>query len=471
MADPVPIEFGTGSHPGLYGPDNGPRHINVRMGLAPEAKSQTPYYSYWGTDLLNEVSSVTGGCRGLITVGNAMLGLFGTRLVQIDRYGNWISLGGIPGTAPAILARNQADPLPMTAIVSDGVRYLWTGAALTSLDDPDLPSPNSVCFLNQRMIYGIPDGRFFWTDVGSAFDVNSLSFAEAEADPDGGVRVFNHRGDLWYFGTYTTQIFRDTGQTSNTFAPVGGGYTRRGCASAHTVAQLGDEILWLADNGTVQLAQGYQGETISSEAVQASIKSVADKSTITAAAYYYKGLGFYEMSAPGWTWVFNRTTKTWFEAQSNGLPRRRTQMVEAIADKVIMGDYETGAIYELSDTVFAEGDEPMVWELRSPPWHAYPNRVSCYRAYFDFVTGVGLNSGVPDDDNAKVMIDWSDDGGRTFGNVITRKLGTIGTFDTTVEINGLGATSRQGRIWRLRISSKVPRAMMGGKAEASKIGT
>lgn len=471
MADPVPIEFGTGSHPGLYGPDNGPRHINVRMGVAAEAKSPTPYYSYWGTDTLTTISNVTTGCRGMIKIDNSVIGLFGTQLVEIDTSGGVTALGGIPGTAPAILARNQAEPLPMVAIVSDGVRYVWTGSALATLDDPDLPSPNSVCFLNQRMIYGIPDGRFFWTDVGSATDVNSLSFAEGEADPDGGVRVFNHRGDLWLFGTDTTQIFRDTGQTSNTFAPVGGGYTRRGCASAHTVAQLGDELIWLGDNGTVQLASGYQGETISHEAVQASIMSVSDKSTITGAAYYFKGLGFYELSSPTWTWVFNRATKTWFEAQSYGLPRRRTQMAAQLGSSVIMGDYATGAIYALSETTFAEGSNPMVWELRSPPWHAYPNRVSCYRAYFDFITGVGLNSGVRDDDNPKVMIDWSDDGGKTFGNVVTRKLGTIGTRGTTIEINGLGATSRQGRIWRLRIASKVPRALMSAKAEASKIGT
>lgn len=470
MDDPIPIEFGTGSHPGLYGPDNGPRHINVRMGMAPESKSQTPYYSYWGLDSFATVPNVVTGCRCLIKVGPSLLSLLGNQLIKFDSSGSYTALGGIPGDNKVIAARNQASPLPHVVFVSDGIRYEWTGGLLQLLDDPDLPSPNSATFINQRIVYGIPDGRFFWSDVGSASSVDGLSFAEAEADPDDGVRVINHRGDLWYLGTETQQIFRDTGQTINTFAPIAGGYTRMGCAAAHTVAALGDELIWVSDKGSVVLAEGYQPQPISSEAVQASIAAVDDKTELTGAAYHFRGLGFYELSAPGidgWTWVFNRNTKTWFEARSNGLTRRRTQMVAAFGDKILMGDHETGDIYALSASTFTENGEAMVWELQSPPWHAYPNRVSVYRLYLDLVTGAGASLSTAD----KVMIDWSDDGGRTWSDEIVRRLGVKGEYSETVEVSGLGATSRQGRIWRTRVSSAGPRALLGAKTEANKIGT
>jgi hypothetical protein len=394
----------------------------------------------------------------------------GTRLVRIDPSGYVQTVGYIPGTDYAYMARNAAQ-IVQVAIVSAGERYVYENGQVHPLVDSDLPAPNSCTFLNARLIFGIPDGRFFWSDLNNADSINALSFATAEGNPDGCVRVFEHRLDLWIFGQVTTEIWRDTGSTTSTFQRAPGGLIRRGCAAPASVAALGSELYWVGDHGAVCMANGYVPIDISSEAVNASILHTDNPSLITGASYYFKGLGFYEISGPNWTWVYNRATQTWFEAKTNGLDRRQTQMAAIWNNKIVWGDFAQPNLYTLSDTNYTEAGALMPWELQSPPMNAYPNRLRVNRLYLDFVTGQAPNSVVYDTANPNVQVSWSDDGAKTFSNIRTYSLGPQGGYDGHVEFNGLGATSRQGRIWKLRITSPVARGLLGAAIEGAKIGT
>ncbi|MDE2473243.1 MAG: hypothetical protein KGL35_32190, partial [Bradyrhizobium sp.] len=310
-----------------------------------------------------------------------------------------------------------------------------------------------------------------WSDIDKADSINALSFATAEGNPDGCARVFEHRLDLWIFGTVTTEIWRDTGSTTDTFLRAPGGLIRRGCSAPMSVAALGSELYWVGDHGAVCMANGYVPSDISTEAVNYSILHTADKTSITGASYYFKGLGFYELSGPTWTWVYARQTQTWFEAQSAGLTRRRTQMSAMWNGNVVWGDYAAPNLYTLSDTNFTEAGNSMPWELQSSPMHAYPSRLRVNRLYLDFVTGQAPNSTVTDTANPGLQLSWSDDGAKTFSTIRSYSLGTQGQFSGHVEFNGLGSTSRQGRIWKLRITSPVARGLLGAAIEGQKIGT
>ena len=94
-----------------------------------------------------------------------------------------------------------------------------------------------------------------------------------------------------------------------------------------------------------------------------------------------------------------------------------------------------------------------------------------YRLYLDMVTGGGLNSTDPDESEPIVMLDWSDDGGRTFGHELHRSLGADGQYLQRVAFNNLGTTGRQGRIFRVRVSAAVARCIKHAMIEGDLIGT
>jgi len=78
------------------------------------------------------------------------------------------------------------------------------------------------------------------------------------------------------------------------------------------------------------------------------------------------------------------------------------------------------------------------------------------------VTGVGNDRGIsPIETDPVVMISWSDDGGRTFGNPVRRRLGSQGET-TPININGAGLTKQFGRQWRLQVADPVEVSLLGG---------
>jgi hypothetical protein len=67
----------------------------------------------------------------------------------------------------------------------DGNIAVFTPTSVTnSYPDPDLPAVNSVTSIDGYLVFTTGDGRAFATDLNTTA-VNPLSFAQAEAKPDG----------------------------------------------------------------------------------------------------------------------------------------------------------------------------------------------------------------------------------------------------------------------------------------------
>lgn len=472
MGDPIRIEFGTQSDPGRYGPEAGPRHINAYVEETIEGQPPLPIYSTPG---LTTFATISGGgaTRGMISMDPTnMVALSGNQLVRIDNLGTVTIIGSIAGTAFATMARNSA-AVPQLAIVVDGNPYVVTNYVLAAINDPQLPAPNSVFFLDQRLVFTIPDGRLFWTDI-DAINVDALSFATAEGAPDGLIRGFAHRLDAWLFGAETTEIWRSTSDATSAFQRVSGGFIPKGCSAPFSVAELGQTIYWIGDDFIPYSALGYTMKPLNHGPVCRAIKGCADKGLITGFSYYQDGYGFWEISggsATPWTWVYNESTDKWFEKQSYGMTRSRVQFGVHFAGSNVVGNTSAGVLYTMNSSSFDEAGNDMVMTLRSSPMHSYPNRVSVDRLYADFVTGVGLNSIDTDEANPSVGLRWSDDGGRSFSRQIVKSLGTQGSYETRVVWNSLGITGRQGRIWELQVSSPVIRAVRYAAIEGEEVGT
>lgn len=78
-----------------------------------------------------------------------------------------------------------------------------------------------VAHINGRFVYIPFDGTpAFFSDVGAAGTVQTLSFFDAEELPDLNNSVFNFKNTLYIGGTDSFELFRDTGTSPNPFSRV-----------------------------------------------------------------------------------------------------------------------------------------------------------------------------------------------------------------------------------------------------------
>jgi len=418
MAEPIRLPFGLGSDTGRHGPDAGPRHWNAFVETVDDGKHPTPIHADDGFDLFSTITD-GGATRGMIVMGSYLYVVSGTLLAKVDISGTATTIGGIPGTSKVSMAHNDKTGSRQLVIAVDGNKYLVEGDVLSDITDTDLPAANSVTFLNQRIIYGIADGRFFWSDLDNASSISSLDFATAEGNPDGLVAVFAHLQEVRVFGGTTIEVWRDTGNSSAPFRRNEGGVIPKGCIGKSTIAALDKDLFWVGDDGSVYMAQGYAFQRISNHGVEQDIAATTDKSTIEAMAYIKDGHAWYVLSADDWTWKFNRTLTEkagrpiWTEKFSYGLNRWRASHAVDFGGKIIVGDYSTNKLYQLSRTAYDEAGTNLVWRIRSAPVHAYPNRMSHYRIHADFVLGVGV-AGSPDTYTKVLLHCDGNDSGTTF---------------------------------------------------------
>ena len=126
-----------------------------------------------------------------------------------------LTVGSIAGTDRAIIARNSKASTPQIVIVLDsGAKFVCESDATSTLADADLPSPNSCAFLSRKIVFGIDDGRMFWSAVDDATDISSLDFADAEGNPDGCVRIIEHLQEIWNFGAESIEVWYDEPRTT-----------------------------------------------------------------------------------------------------------------------------------------------------------------------------------------------------------------------------------------------------------------
>jgi hypothetical protein len=130
---------------------------------------------------------------------------------------------------------------------------------------------------------------------------------------------------------------------------------------------------------------------------------------------------------------------------SYGLDDWRARCAIKAFDRWIVGDDTTGKLASVDPTYRKEYNDPLIWHLESGDNASFPARIKVPRADFDFTAGVGNAAGEdPIETDPVVMISWSLNGGRNFGNEVRRSLGKQGEGDQLVTVNRLGMTKAKG---------------------------
>lgn len=436
-----------------------------------EQKSKIRIRASAGLEPLTSVSA-TGGVRRMLEVDGVLVSVIGRQIWQIDSGGSGTFLGAIPSDGYVGIARNQRATGVQTAVVCDGLAKVITGGGVVSMS---LPIPAiDVCTINRSGVYVAADGRMARSEPDDFTDVDGLSQARAEANPDGLYRGVARGSDLIAIGPRSVEVWSDTGggeafgfSRANTITI---GAVGPGCVGTGTVLgqQVQDTTAWIANNdqgrfiGVIMLS-GYTPQKISTAWVDRKIDAVADKTSITATSWVERGRSFLGWRLPDVTLVYDTSTGLWHEKQSRDaygdLTAWQIGQCAVLGGRVVGAAIDSASFFWVDPDAKSEAGTDMIMRVRTPPLSAFPGRVEVNRLFLDIVPGVGIDEASPageldvllDDDGAALL---DDDGAYLTDDDYLRSTTVAPETDPIVALR----TSRDGEVWTRARSARIGRA-------------
>ena len=441
-------------------PLNAQELINYYIERAPEdSKAQDVLIGTPG--LVTFANINTDRIWGMHVMGSYIYTVVGDYVYIIDSNGAGTSLGTI-GTVSNVCM--MADNGSYVIIVKeDGAAYYANSSSLTQITDGDFVSASSVAVLDGYAIFTrLGLNTFHISNVNSVSAYDALDYATAEQSPDLLVRALALRSSLWLFGERTIEIWQNAGVGDFPFLPMKNSTISRGCAAKRSVATEDNTVFWLGEDRIVYRANGATPERISTHAIEKEIAGYTTISDAESFCYTQEGHKFYVITFPTElvTWVYDISSDEWHQRQSFEEGRWRASSCVFFAGKTLVGDFETGKIYELDLDTYTENGATIQRVAVSPPVFKDKARITHDKLWIDFDTGVGISSGQGSDPQA--MLQFSDDAGRTWSNEKWKSLGATGNYQAQVAWTGLGQARE--RIYKVVVTDPVKCNISGAYA-------
>jgi len=481
------------------------RMVNLFPEAVPEAGKEPAFLQRCpGLRYLTTVGQ--GPIRGLWKFGDYLYVASGGELYQVDGNYNATRLGLINGSGPVSMVDNGVQLF--VACNPDSFIYNASTNVFAQITDPDFPGAVTVGYLDSYFVFNEPNSQRFWvTSLNDGTTVDPLDFASAEGNPDNVVSLMVDHREVWLFGNSTIEVWYNAGLADFPLARIDGAFMEIGCLAPYSVAKLDNSVFWLgADargNGIVYRNNGYNGQRISTHAVEWHIQKYGVLNDAIGYTYQQDGHSFYVLVFPtaNTTWVYDVATQAWHErAGWDGVNfvRHRGNCQANYNGEITIGDWLNGDLYAFDLDVYTDNNSVQRW-LRS--WRALPTgqndlkRTAHHTLQLDCESGVGMannstflllledggrillengdyisavDANSPPGVDPQVMLRWSDDGGHTWSNEHWAAMGKIGEYNTRVFWRRLGMTLKlRDRVYEISGTDPVKIAIMGANLIAS----
>lgn len=426
----------------------------------------------YGTPGLRTWATIgTGPIRGIkkCTDGFAYV-VSGTQAWKVATNKTATLLGTVAGTGPVSLAENGVE-LFIAAGKPSYIVTFETGV-LAEITDEDFPGAGMVGFLDGFFLFNEPNtGRFWATAAYGGSMIDPLDFATAEGAPDPLMSLLIDHREIWLFGTDSTEIWYNAGNPDFPFERINGAFIEHGCAAAFSVAKADNTVFWLGQDengrGVVWRAEGYTPRRVSTHEIENKISRYTTVSDAVAWVYQQDGHLFYVLNFPteNATWCFDIATglwaeRGWLDPDSSEIQRHRGNCHMAFANKNIIGDHTTGQLYELDPDCYEDDGNTIVRELVVP--HTRTGKRAFYaEAEVRLESGIGLIEGQGSD--PQIMLQMSDDGGRTWKSEHWRPMGKTGEYLKRAVWRRLGTSFV--RTFKIRITDPIPVCLISARLE------
>lgn len=349
----------------------------------------------------------------------------------------WVEMSTLDSSIGPVYAADNG----ISVVFTDGTAKAPTinlkSLAAGKMAGPGWYGSDYVELIDGFFIFNRPGTQQFYITGALDLTLDALDFASAESVPDRLVRVIRDHNEIWMMGTRSTEVFGNSG-AAFPFERISGATQETGCAAGGSVCRMDNSLFWLgADergDAMVWRAQGYTPVRISTHALEEEMRTYSRIDDAIAFSYQQSGHSFYQLTFPeaSKTWVYDAATQQWHErayrTKANQDQRVRDNCHAFFSRMHLVGDWETGAIYQLDlDTYTDNGAE--IKRVKSFQHMTADNARQFFRSLtLDMQAGVG----------GEVSLRWSDDGGNTWSGLLTTSLGEIGQYLNKPCFNRLG---------------------------------
>jgi hypothetical protein len=426
-------------------------------------------------------SSILIGCPGLTApwltlTGGGMRGMFGVddstaimvcggSVYKVNTSAGTTLIGSIPdddrpvqivGSGQDILITSANSLYALTLTGSSSTLLLTDIGMVDLLDDHFVANKNTT-------------NQYVWSDaVTTTFDPLNIQADNSAPDVLVGLKVA--RRTMYLLGRKAVRSWYDQGGTDNPFARIDGGTFEVGCIAKDSIAEM-DAVFWVAGDdkgaGSVWSMVGGQPSRVSTPAIEYALSQWPDLSDAEAFTYSQEGHSFYVLSSVSGnqTWAYDVTTGKWHQRAwlhpSGNLHRIRPRCHLYFAGKNLVGDWETGDIYEYSLDTYSDNGIPLPAIRATQTIQNELQNQNVGTLQLDMDTGVGLTDGPGS--NPQAMLRWSRDGGKTYGNAIWRSFGEIGEYGQRAIWFRVGGGARM--VFEVTITDAVKRNICGAYFE------
>jgi len=436
--------------------------LGAGKGNEPAVMISTP-----GLELLQAVG--TGPIRAVYTLSNQQLMyvVSGSEVYQLAAgSATPVHCSGTltTSTGPVSVADNGIDLLMVDG--HNGYSMTIGSTALVKVVSPNFYPADVVSFqdgfflLNRK---GTP--YFFWSDL-YAVTFPGENLAAKSGNSDILIAAYSNNREVHLFGANTMETWWLDGQNAVTpFSRQDGKNSQFGCASPHSIARVGETLVWLGSNaqggGVVYQLQGGSPVRISTHAVEFAIQGLTSLANAVGYGYQQEGHFFYCLNIPGssTTWCYDISTEQWHERQTTvkGVIGRHLGQTHCVLNgQHIIGDYASANIYAYNLDCYTDNGGSRYKMRQTPHISESLKRIFFKLFELDCQFGVGLveNGQNPENDVApRVVLEISNDGGQTWSNPIYASMGRMGQWRYRARWSRLG--SSRDRVFRVSITDNV----------------
>lgn len=450
------------------------RRVNLYPEMTQDNKTITALIGTPGLLLFSNICEQPFRGAWTTTLSTKMWAVFGADFYEILQDGTFTKKGSIATSQGTVSFSDNGTHILIVDGSATGFYYVIATGTLTQIVDADFLGGTKCTWI---------DGYFFTNDPGTGkvrsctapsgtapSSWNALDVAIVEGDPDNLIAPVRHNLQLWLLGDFSTEVYYNAANaTGLPFSRINGAVLPVGIAAAHSLAEVGGSLFWLAKTKQgdrfIVRTDGYSPVPISDNAVEYLLGQMSNVSDAVGFGYRQEGHSFYEITFPtgDLTLVYDLTTGLWHERKSRGIGRHRILGYAFFNGKHIVGDYATGKLYELDLDTYTDDGEMITRTLAWPHIRsASGEKVTLNRLELEMETGVGLQPDQQGEDPV-ASLRISRDGGSTWGNERTRTIGKVGEKKKKVYWNACG--SGYDLVPEVSISDPVPVVITGGIAD------
>lgn len=392
-----------------------------------------------------------GPVRGLFAQDGRLFAAAGSTLYSVAANGTGTGINPIAPGGPATFASNGSRG-NQVMVVSGGLGYIYNTSTSTfaRITDAQFPSGVITCGYIDGYFIAVTSDRFQISDLldGTSWGADVGQRVGASEAIVGA--IVDHEL-LWLMGGLRTEVWHDSGAASFPFEPVPGVFLEGGLGAPHAVARFGDSIGWLDEDERggrrVMRNQGYNAVAISTAAIDAMLTALSSVEDMRAWSYQLLGHTFFVLSSPQnkLTLQYDAKEQQWSELayynpNVGQFEAHRASCHAYAFGKHLVGDRETGAIYELTMDAYDDAGKYKRWLRRTPHLANEHKVIFHHELELEAEMGVGLTSATAQGHDPIVLMRYSDDGGRTWSVEQTAKLGKLGACDNRARWFMLGSS-------------------------------